>query len=70
MNHLKIKDVQVLLGKLYGGKWNELEKVKYYEEVIKNNELMPDNPQPEYECLKEQQDEVMKDKKLKSIKLF
>lgn len=34
-----------------------MEKVKWYEEVINNNRLMPDNPQPEFECLNEQSDE-------------
>lgn len=57
VNVSKIQDVQALLGKHYGEKWNEIENVKWYEEVISNNDLMPDNPQPECECLNETSNE-------------
>lgn len=57
VNHLNIKVVQALLGKHYGRNWNEMEKVKWCKHVIKNNQLMPDNPQPESECLNKYSDE-------------
>lgn len=57
VNHLNIKDMQALPGKHYGRKWNDMEKVKWCGDVINNNQLMPDNPQPESECLNKQSDE-------------
>lgn len=60
VNALKIKDVRDLLQKHYGEKWSEMENVKWYNEVINNNEMMPENPLPECECLNNNAcDEVM-----------
>lgn len=50
VNGPKIADVKSLLEKHYGDQWFEIDTVKWYKEVIDNNELKPDNPQLECEC--------------------
>lgn len=47
VNTAKIQNVRALVEKHYCEKWNETENVKWYEEVLNNNDLMFENPQPE-----------------------